>query len=108
VDLHVVFDPAGLSVTELRTIESMGATRFWPRTPASGWVNSRWMRSPRLTEQANANAYLTLAPCAPQGCDFLPHAAAISRSLASAGTATAVQSGQPFRPRCCWPPPVQC
>ena len=100
LDLHVVFDPARSSAMELREgFESIGATGFG-RDASIGLgkfaVEERAAASP--TAQANANAYLTLAPCAPQGCDFLPHASRYQPFTRFGRHGDqAVQSGQPFK-----------
>jgi CRISPR-associated protein Csm4 len=100
LDLHVVFDPARSSAMELREgFESIGATGFG-RDASIGLgkfaVEESTAASP--TAQANANAYLTLAPCAPHGCGFLSHASRYQpfTRFGRHGD-TAVQSGQPFK-----------
>ena len=51
-----------------------------------------------LTAQTDANAYLTLAPCAPQGCGFLPDASRYQPFTRFGRHGDiAVQSGQPFK-----------
>ena len=99
LDLHVVFDPARLSVTELRELfESMGATGFGRDASIGLGKFAVDEIAAGLTEQANANAYLTLAPCAPQGCDFLPHASRYQPFTRFGRHGDqAVQSGQPFK-----------
>ena len=100
LDLHVVFDPARLSMTELRELfESMGTTGFGRDASIGlGKFAVEEHAAVHLTAQANANAYLTLAPCALQGCGFLPHASRYQpfTRFGRHGD-TAVQSGQPFK-----------
>ena len=100
LDIHVVFDPARLSAVELQALfESMGATGFG-RDASIGLGKFAVVDHipTTLTGPANANAYLTLAPCAPQGCGFLPHASRYQpfTRFGRHGD-TAVQSGQPFK-----------
>ncbi len=100
LDLHVVFDPARVGVTELRDLfESMGTTGFGRDASIGlGKFAVEENAAANLTTQANANAYLTLAPCAPQGCGFLSHASRYQpfTRFGRHGDA-AVQSGQPFK-----------
>jgi CRISPR-associated protein Csm4 len=102
LDLHVVFDPARSSAMELREgFESIGATGFG-RDASIGLgkfaVEESTAASPTAQAGANANAYLTLAPCAPHGCGFLAHASRYQpfTRFGRHGD-TAVQSGQPFK-----------
>lgn len=100
LDLHVVFDPTRSSAAELREMfESMGATGFG-RDASIGLgkfaVEESAAASP--TAQANANVYLTLAPCAPQGCGFLSHASRYQPFTRFGRHGDiALQKGQPFK-----------
>lgn len=100
LDLHIVFDPARLSAAELRMFfEIMGMTGFGRDASIGlGKFAVKDALSTPLTGQDKANAYLTLAPCAPQGCGFLP-AASRYQPFTRFGRHgdTAVQSGQPFK-----------
>jgi CRISPR-associated protein Csm4 len=100
LDLHVVFDPARVEVAELQDWwAGIGATGFG-RDASIGlgkFAVTEIVKS-RLTAQANANAYLTLAPCAPQGCGFLPDASRYQPFTRFGRHGDlAVQSGQPFK-----------
>lgn len=100
LDLHVVFDPTRLDAAELREMfESMGATGFGRDASIGLGKFAVEDNAPtNLTVPANANAYLTLAPCTPQGCGFLSHASRYQpfTRFGRHGD-TAVQSGQPFK-----------
>ena len=100
LDIHVVFDPARLSAVELQALfESMGATGFG-RDASIGLGKFAVVDHipTTLTGPANANAYLTLAPCAPQGCGFLPHASRYQPFTRFGRHGDiAVQKGQPFK-----------
>ncbi len=100
LDLHVVFDPARLNVQELQTLfEGMGAAGFGRDASIGlGKFVVEGHAPTTLVGPANANAYLTLAPCAPQGCEFLPDASRYQpfTRFGRHGD-TAVQSGKPFK-----------
>jgi CRISPR-associated protein Csm4 len=100
LDIHVVFDPVRLNAAELRALfESIGVTGFGRDASIGlGKFAVEETVAVNLTAQANANAYLTLAPCAPQGCGFLPHASRYQpfTRFGRHGD-TAVQSGHPFK-----------
>ena len=100
LDLHVVFDPARLNVKELQALlEHMGATGFGRDASIGlGKFVVEDNAPTHLTGPANANAYLTLAPCAPQGCGFLSGASRYQpfTRFGRHGD-SAVQSGQPFK-----------
>lgn len=102
LDLHVVFDPARLSAAELQELfTSMGTTGFGRDASIGlGKFAVEESAAVNLTAQANANAnaYLTLAPCAPQGCGFLPHASHYQPFTRFGRHGDqAVQNGQPFK-----------
>ncbi len=100
LDIHVVFDPARLSAAEVQTLfENIGVIGFGRDASIGlGKFAVEESAAVHLTAQANANAYLTLAPCAPQGCGFLPHASRYQpfTRFGRHGD-VAVQSGQPFK-----------
>ena len=74
LDLHVVLDEARLSAAELRTLlDDIGALGFG--RDASIGLGKFQVEGPyavTLPRQPEANAWLTLAPCAPQGLGFDP------------------------------------
>jgi len=100
LDVHAVFDPARLGQEELRNLfADMGMTGFGRDASIGLGKFAVEDNTPtKLAGPANANAYLTLAPCAPQGCGFLP-AASRYQPFTRFGRHgdTAVQSGQPFK-----------
>jgi len=100
LDLWLVHDPARISREEITgLLADMGAFGFG-RDASIGLGKFAVVDHipTTLTGPANANAYLTLAPCAPQGCGFLPHASRYQpfTRFGRHGD-TAVQSGQPFK-----------
>ncbi|TVR57852.1 MAG: CRISPR-associated protein Csm7 [Candidatus Competibacteraceae bacterium] len=100
LDLLVVFDPARLSAMELlEGFESIGATGFGRDASIGlGKFSVEESAAACPPAQAAANAYLTLAPCAPQGCDFLPHASRYQPFTRFGRHGDqAVHSGQPFK-----------
>ncbi len=100
LDLHVVFDPARVDKAELQAwFSGMGATGFGRDASIGlGKFAVTEIVKTRLAAQANANAYLTLAPCAPQGCGFLPDASRYQPFTRFGRHGDlAVQSGQPFK-----------
>lgn len=100
-DLHVVLDESRLSVVELTAaLDMMGKTgfgrdasiglgKFEREGDASG---TSWSKA------AEANSYLTLGPCAPQGQRYCPVRSTyqVATRFGRHGDA-AVQSGQPFK-----------
>ena len=100
LDLHVAFAPTRSSAAELQALfESMGTTGFGRDASIGlGKFAVEDNAAVSLTAQAAATAYLTLAPCAPQGCGFLPQASRYQpfTRFGRHGDA-AVQSGQPFK-----------
>ena len=100
LDLHVVFDPARVEAVELQGWWSgIGATGFGRDASIGlGKFAVTEIVKTRLTAQVNANAWLTLAPCAPQGCGFLPDASRYQPFTRFGRHGDlAVQSGQPFK-----------
>lgn len=100
LDLHVVFDPERLRAAELRELfESMGATGFGRDASIGlGKFAVEETAAVNLTAPTDANAYLTLAPCAPQGRGFLPEASHYQPFTRFGRHGDqAVQSGQPFK-----------
>lgn len=100
LDLHMVFDPERISMVELRELfENMGMTGFG--RDASIGLGKFAVEDPvptNLTGPANANAYLTLAPCAPQGCGFLADASRYQPFTRFGRHGDiALQKGQPFK-----------
>lgn len=100
LDLHVVFDSARLDKSELQAwFSGIGATGFG-RDASIGLGKFAVLEvvETGLTAQTSANAYLTLAPCAPQGCGFLPDASRYQPFTRFGRHGDlAVQSGQPFK-----------
>lgn len=100
LDLHIVFDPARLAATELHTWwASIGATGFG-RDASIGLGKFAVIEVVKagFTAQTPANAYLTLAPCAPQGCGFLSDASRYQPFTRFGRHGDiAVQRGQPFK-----------
>jgi CRISPR-associated protein Csm4 len=100
-DLHVVLDEALLSLVELtEALDFMGATGFG-RDASIGLGKFECIGDATIVTWANhsdANSYLTLSPCAPQGLGFCPVRSTyqIATRFGRHGDA-AVQSGQPFK-----------
>lgn len=100
LDILILFDPVRLSVMELEELfEFIGVAGFG--RDASIGLGKFAVEGNITTEsmtQPNANAYLTLAPCAPQDRGFLPHVSYYQpfTRFGRHGDA-AVQSGQPFK-----------
>jgi len=100
LDVHVAFDPARLTGQELTELcVNVGMAGFG-RDASIGLgkfavIDS--VQSP-LTAQPNANAYLTLAPCAPQGGGFQAESSfyQLFTRFGRHGD-QAVQTGQPFK-----------
>ena len=100
LDLHIAFDSTRLSAMELREwFESIGVTGFGRDASIGlGKFAVEESAAAGLTAQANANAYLTLAPCAPQGCGFDAGASRYQPFTRFGRHGDqAVQSGQPFK-----------
>jgi len=101
LDLYVVLDDARLTLPEFTAaLDAMGATGFG-RDASIGLGKFRRVEDAAATAWpvvANANSYLTLGPCAPQGQGFCPE-----RSLYQVVTRfgrhgdVAVQYGNPFK-----------
>ncbi|MCP5197795.1 MAG: CRISPR-associated protein Csm7 [Gammaproteobacteria bacterium] len=100
LDLHVIFDPMRVDVAELQA--------WWTGIGASGFGRDASIGLGKfavtevvetgLPAQPDANAYLTLAPCAPQGCGFLPEASRYQPFTRFGRHGDlAVQKGQPFK-----------
>ena len=100
LDLHIAFDPARVNPAELQDWwTSIGASGFGRDASIGlGKFAVTEVVNTGLIAQPGANAYLTLAPCAPQGCGFLPD---VSRyqpfTRFGRHGDLAVQSGQPFK-----------
>ena len=100
-DLYVVLDDARLTLAELTAaLDSMGATGFG-RDASIGLGKFRRVEDAAVANWpvvTNANSYLTLGPCAPQGQDYCPE-----RSFYQVVTRfgrhgdVAVQFGNPFK-----------
>jgi CRISPR-associated protein Csm4 len=100
LDIHVVFDQTRLQAAELQAwFEWIGVTGFG-RDASIGLGKFAVENSAAavLADQNHANAYLILAPCAPQGCGFDASASQYQpfTRFGRHGDA-AVQSGQPFK-----------
>lgn len=101
LDLHVVLDEARLNLSELSSaLDYMGATGFG-RDSSTGL--GKFERVGAVTPvtfpaSTDANSYLTLGPCAPQGLGFCPVRSTyhVATRFGRHGDAT-VQSGQPFK-----------
>ena len=100
-DLHVVLDVARLSLAELTAaLDAMGATGFG-RDASIGLGKFERVGDATLTAwptTTQANSYLTLGPCAPQGLGYCPVRSTyqVATRFGRHGDA-AVQSGQPFK-----------
>ncbi len=107
-ELHVVLDVARLSLNELTSaLAYMGQAGFG-RDASIGLgkfelVGDAVLNSPQSEESAptggnQANSYLTLGPCAPQGLGYCPVRSTyqVTTRFGRHGDA-AVQSGQPFK-----------
>ena len=100
-DVYVVLDEARLSLVELTAaLDAMGQTGFG-RDASIGLGKFERLGDPVVLQWprlANANSYLTLGPCAPQGLGYCS-----TRSTYLVATRfgrhgdTVVQSGQPFK-----------
>jgi CRISPR-associated protein Csm4 len=100
-DVYVVLDEARLSLVELTAaLDAMGQTGFG-RDASIGLGKFKLVGAPFVLHWprlADANSYLTLGHCAPQGLGYCP-----TRSTYQVATRfgrhgdTAVQSGQPFK-----------
>jgi CRISPR-associated protein Csm4 len=100
LDIHLAFDPERLKASDFLGWFSVIGTSGFGRDASIGLGKFAVEDSLicQLQSQANANAYLTLAPCAPQGCGFdnkTSHYQPFTR-FGRHGDA-AVQSGQPFK-----------
>lgn len=101
LDLHIVFDPTRIEEKELQALfESIGATGYGRDASIGlGRFAVDEKRASAFHDQKDTDAYLTLAPCAPQGCGFLSHASyyqPFSR-FGRHGDIAAVQTGKPFK-----------
>lgn len=100
-DLHVVLDETRLSQAELTAaLDYMGATGFG-RDASIGLGKFEREGDAALTAwptTTEANSYLTLGPCAPQGLAYCPVRShyQVATRFGRHGDA-AVQSGQPFK-----------
>lgn len=100
-DLHIVLDEARLSLVELSTaLDYMGQAGFG-RDASIGLGKFERQGDAALAAwptMAQANSYLTLGPCAPQGLGFCPVRShyQVATRFGRHGDA-AVQSGQPFK-----------
>ena len=100
-DLHIVLDEARLSLTELTAaLDYMGQAGFG-RDASIGLGKFERQSDAALAAWpviSQANSYLTLGPCAPQGLGFCPVRShyQVATRFGRHGDA-AVQSGQPFK-----------
>jgi CRISPR-associated protein Csm4 len=100
-DLYVVLDVARLSLVELTaTLDYIGKVGFGRDASIGlGKFELQGDATPASwTTAANANSYLTLGPCAPQGLGFCPVRSTyqVATRFGRHGDA-AVRSGQPFK-----------
>lgn len=100
LDIYVVFDPMRLNENELlKWFENIGVIGFGRDASIGlGKFAVENSTTAQLVSQPNANAYLTLAPCAPQGCGFDASASRYQpfTRFGRHGDG-AVQSGKPFK-----------
>ena len=100
-DVHVVLDEARLSLAEFTAaLDAMGATGFG-RDASIGLGKFQRIGDAETTRSlaaADANCYLTLSPCAPQGQGFCPVRSfyQVVTRFGRHGDAAA-QSGNPFK-----------
>lgn len=100
LNVHIVFDEGKISAEQLRaTFKTMGLFGFG-RDASIGLGKFELLEAATKTLPAiaNANAVLTLAPCAPQGCGFdakRSYYQLFTRFGRHGGSA--VQSGNPFK-----------
>jgi len=100
-DLYVVLDDTRLTLDEFTAaLDAMGATGFG-RDASIGLGKFRRVEDAAVADWpvvANANSYLTLGPCAPQGQGYCP-ARSFYQVLTRFGRHgdVAVQSGNPFK-----------
>jgi CRISPR-associated protein Csm4 len=74
LDCHVVFDPARIAANELAQLFADIGTNGFGRDASTGLgkFSVAAAPAPPWPVPADANAYLTLAPCAPQGLGWEP------------------------------------